>query len=301
MRHAPVVTSMVWYGVGSRDEGPGQTGLSHFLEHMMFKGTPRFPYGVLEEGVKRHGGMWNTFTSYDYTAYYEVLPAQHLEFSFEVEADRMAGMTFDPDLTVRERGIIVSEREGSENHPSFWLSEAFMATAFQVLPYRHAIIGSKADIRATTAEALAAHSRRYYRPDNASLVVVGDVETERVLRLAERHFGPLPPGGHLQPVHGGGARAGGRTARDRQSAGPASDSARGVPDPGGGASGPSGPDAAGHAALRQPCRRRCGDGPLQQAAPAAHRPGLAVTALVYVRAFQITRGSLCCRPRPRPP
>lgn len=199
MRHAPVVTSMVWYGVGSRDEGPGQTGLSHFLEHMMFKGTPRFPYGVLEEGVKRRGGMWNAFTSYDYTAYYEVLPAQHLEFSFEVEADRMAGMTFDPDLTVRERGIIVSEREGSENHPSFWLSEAFMATAFQVLPYRHAIIGSKADIRATTAEALTAHYRRYYRPDNASLVVVGDVETERVLRLAERHFGPLPPGGPLSP------------------------------------------------------------------------------------------------------
>lgn len=194
MRQAPVVTSMVWYGVGSRDEGPGQTGLSHFLEHMMFKGTPRFPYGVLEEGVKRRGGMWNAFTSYDYTAYYEVLPAQHLAFAFEVEADRMVGMTFDPDLTVRERGIIVSEREGAENHPSFWLNEAFMAAAFQVLPYRHAIIGSKDDIRATTAEALAAHYRRYYRPSNASLVVVGDVDAEQVLRLAERHFGPLPAG-----------------------------------------------------------------------------------------------------------
>nr|PZN73267.1 MAG: insulinase family protein [Bacillota bacterium] len=194
VRHAPVVTSMVWYRVGSRDEGPGQTGLSHFLEHMMFKGTPRFPYGMLEEGVKRRGGMWNAFTSYDYTAYYEVLPAQHLEFSFAVEADRMAGMTFDPDLTVRERGIIVSEREGNENHPAFWLNEAFMATAFQVLPYRHPIIGSKDDIRATTAEALAAHYRRYYRPNNAALVVVGDVEAEQVVRLAERHFGPLPPG-----------------------------------------------------------------------------------------------------------
>lgn len=199
VRHAPVVTSMVWYGVGSRDEGPGQTGLSHFLEHMMFKGTPRFPYGVLEEAVKRRGGMWNAFTSYDYTAYYEVLPAQHLEFSFEVEADRMASMTFDPDLTVRERGIIVSEREGGENHPSFWLNEAFMATAFRVLPYRHPIIGSKADIRATTADALAAHYRRYYRPNNAALVVVGDVEAERVLRLAERHFGPLPAGGPVPP------------------------------------------------------------------------------------------------------
>jgi len=200
MRHAPVVTSMVWYGVGSRDEVPGRTGISHFLEHMMFKGTPRFPYGVLEEGVKRRGGMWNAFTSYDYTAYYEVLPAPHLEFSFEVEADRMAGMTFDPDLTVRERGIIVSEREGLENHPSFWLNEAFMAAAFQVLPYRHHIIGSKADICATTADALAAHYRRYYRPNNASLVVVGDVDPDQVVRLAERHFGPLPAGGPVSPL-----------------------------------------------------------------------------------------------------
>lgn len=101
LHHAPLASVMVWYGVGSRDEEPGLTGLSHFLEHMMFKGTPRFPYGVLEEGVKRRGGMWNAFTSFDYTAYYEVLPARHLEYGLEVEADRMVNITFDPDLTMR--------------------------------------------------------------------------------------------------------------------------------------------------------------------------------------------------------
>ncbi|MBP2018744.1 zinc protease [Symbiobacterium terraclitae] len=203
LRHAPVVTAMVWYGVGSRDEAPGRTGISHFLEHMMFKGTPRFPYGVLEEGVKRRGGMWNAFTSYDYTAYYEVLPAQHLAWALEVEADRMTGMTFDPDLTVRERGIIVSEREGSENHPSVWLQEAFMAAAYQVSPYGHPIIGSKADIRATTAEALTAHYRRYYHPNNATVVIVGDVAPEQAFALAERHFGAIPAGAPVLPPDAG--------------------------------------------------------------------------------------------------
>ncbi|MFZ5815882.1 MAG: M16 family metallopeptidase [Bacillota bacterium] len=200
LHHAPVATIMVWYGVGSRNEKPGTTGISHFLEHMMFKGSPAFPYGVLEEGVKRRGGMWNAFTSYDYTAYYEVLPSRHLEYGLQVEADRMVNMTFDPDLTVRERGIIVSEREGSENRPTFWLMEAFMAEAYREFPYRHQIIGSKEDIRAMTAEALTQHYRRYYRPNNATLVVVGDFETERLLEMAHRHFGHLPAGDPVEPL-----------------------------------------------------------------------------------------------------
>ncbi len=200
LHHAPVACVMVWYGVGSRNEEPGRTGLSHFLEHMMFKGTRRFPYGVLEEGVKRRGGMWNAFTSYDFTAYYEVLPSRHLEFGLEVEADRMVNMTFDPDLTVRERGIIVSEREGRENSPHFWLFEAFMHEAYREFPYRHQVLGYKEDIRATTAEALTEHYRRYYRPNNATLVVAGDFETERLLELAHKHFGHLPRGEEVPPL-----------------------------------------------------------------------------------------------------
>jgi zinc protease len=192
---------MVWYGVGSRNEAEGRTGLSHFLEHMMFKGTERFPYGVLEEGVKQRGGLWNAFTSYDYTAYYEVLPARHVAFGLEAEADRMAAMTFDPDLTVRERGIIVSEREGRENSPHYWLFEAFMQAAYQEFSYRHHVLGHKADIQATTAEALTEHYRRFYRPNNATLVVTGDVDADQVVVLANRHFGLLLPGEPVeQPV-----------------------------------------------------------------------------------------------------
>lgn len=200
LRHAPVVCSMVWYGVGSRNETAGQTGISHFLEHMMFKGTPRFPCGALEEGVKARGGMWNAFTSYDYTAYYEVLPARHLEYGLEMEADRMVNMTFDPDLTVRERGIILSEREGRENNPYFWLFEAFMQEAYRLFPYRHPVLGYKEDIRSITAEGLTAHYRRYYRPNNATLVVVGDVEPDRLVELAEKHFGAIPPGLPVEPL-----------------------------------------------------------------------------------------------------
>jgi zinc protease len=200
LRHAPVACAMVWYGVGSRNERPGLTGLSHFLEHMMFKGTPRFPYGVLEEGVKLRGGMWNAFTSYDYTAYYEVLPARHLEYGLEVEADRMVNVTFDPDLTIRERGIIVSEREGRENSPHFWLFESFMQEAYRQFSYRHAVLGSKDDIRATTSQTLTEHYRRYYRPNNATLVVVGDFETSRLLQLANKHFGHLPPGPEVESL-----------------------------------------------------------------------------------------------------
>lgn len=202
LHHAPVATVMVWYGVGSRNERPGTTGISHFLEHMMFKGTPSFPYGVLEEGVKRRGGMWNAFTSYDYTAYFEVLPSRHLEYGLQVEADRMVNMTFDPDLTVRERGIIVSEREGYENRPTFWLMEAFMAEAYRDFPYRHHVLGSKEDIRSMTAEALTEHYRRYYRPNNATLVAVGDFESDKLLALAEKYFGHLPAGDSVEPVKG---------------------------------------------------------------------------------------------------
>lgn len=202
LHHAPLGVVMVWYAVGSRNEKPGFTGISHFLEHMMFKGTPQFPSGVIEEGAKRRGGMWNAFTSYDYTAYYEVLPARHLEFGLAVEADRMVNMTFDSDLTARERGIIVSEREGSENRPSSWLHEVFMQEVFRSFPYGHMVLGHKDDIKATTAAALTDHYQRYYRPNNATLVVAGDFETDRLLEMVQRHFGPLAPGAPVQRLAG---------------------------------------------------------------------------------------------------
>lgn len=200
VHHAPVVSVMLWYGVGSRNEGPGETGLSHFLEHMLFKGTPNFPLGAVEEGVKARGGLWNAFTSFDYTAYYEVLPSRHLEFGLMIEADRMANITFDPALTMRERGIIVAEKEGSENRPDYWLLSALMANAYQSFPYGHTVLGHKADIKAVTAEALTAHYQRYYHPGNATLVVVGDFETAELLRLVELHFGAIKAGAPVPPL-----------------------------------------------------------------------------------------------------
>ncbi|HYF94356.1 MAG TPA: pitrilysin family protein [Symbiobacteriaceae bacterium] len=200
LHHAPVACVMVWYGVGSQSEQPGRTGISHFLEHMMFKGTERFPMGALEEGVKLRGGMSNAFTNYDYTSYYQVLPARHLEFGMQVEADRMVNMRFDPDLTIRERGIIVSELEGRENSPHFWLQSGFMHEAFREMPYRHHVLGYKDDIKATTGEWLTEHYQRNYRPNNATLVAVGDFDTEQLLELADRHFGAIAPGAPVEPL-----------------------------------------------------------------------------------------------------
>ncbi|HWI50575.1 MAG TPA: pitrilysin family protein [Symbiobacteriaceae bacterium] len=200
LHHAPVACVMVWYGVGSRNEVPGRTGISHFLEHMMFKGTEQFPMGALEEGVKLRGGMSNAFTSHDYTSYYQVLPARHLEFGLQIEADRMVNMRFDPDLTVRERGIIVSELEGRENSPHFWLQSGFMHEAFKQMPYRHHVLGYKDDIKATTAQWLTEHYQRYYRPNNATLVAVGDFDTDKLLEMAQRHFGSILPGAPVAPL-----------------------------------------------------------------------------------------------------
>jgi zinc protease len=200
LHHAPVACVMVWYGVGSRNEPAGRTGISHFLEHMMFKGTQRLPMGALEEGVKLRGGMSNAFTNYDYTSYYQVLPARHLEFGMMVEADRMVNMNFDPDLTVRERGIIVSELEGRENSPHFWLQTGFMHEVFRQMPYRHHVLGYKDDIKATTGAWLTEHYQRFYRPNNATLVAVGDFDTDQLLQMAQSHFGSLEPGAPVEPL-----------------------------------------------------------------------------------------------------
>lgn len=200
VHRAPVVNFMVWYNVGSRNEAPGSTGISHFLEHMMFKGTPTYPNGAVEDAVRDRGGRWNAFTSYDYTAYYEMLPSRHMELAVRIESDRMKNVHFDRDLTVRERGIIVSEREGIENRPTFWLFEALMGAAYQQFPYRHHVIGTKDDIKGMTAEALTDHYRRFYRPNNAAVVAVGDFQTAEMRRMVEEHFGPISAGDPVAPL-----------------------------------------------------------------------------------------------------
>ena len=191
---APVATFWVWYRVGSRHERPGLTGISHWTEHMLFKGTPSHPKGELARFVERLGGRWNAFTWKDYTAYYEVLPSAHLGIAVELEADRMVNTVFDPAEVERERTVVISEREGSENYPGYLLREEVDAVAYMRHPYRTPVIGWKDDLRRITADDLRAYYRSYYQPNNALVVAVGDFSTDEVLTRVDRAFGPLSPG-----------------------------------------------------------------------------------------------------------
>jgi zinc protease len=196
---APVATCWVWYRVGSRNEGIGTTGISHWVEHMLFKGTPNIPKGEMDRLIARNGGTFNGFTSNDYTAYFETLPADRIELGLRIESDRMINSLFDPDEVASERTVIISEREGHENDPEWWLSEALMAAAFQVHPYRNEVIGWKSDLLAMTRDDLYNHYQTYYMPNNAVLVLVGDFETDAMLRKVEHYFTGLPVGPALPP------------------------------------------------------------------------------------------------------
>lgn len=194
LRHAPVVSCWIWYRVGSRNEPPGLTGVSHWVEHMLFKGTPRFPPGSIFRQVNRWGGTLNGFTWLDYTAYFETLPTPGWELALEIEADRMVAASFDPAEVERERTVILSERAGSENQPGTYLREEVVAAAFRAHPYGHPVIGYREDLLHITRDELYQHYRTFYQPNNAVLVVVGDVEPVAALQAVERHFGGIPAG-----------------------------------------------------------------------------------------------------------
>ncbi|MEN9937975.1 MAG: hypothetical protein RLZZ387_4554 [Chloroflexota bacterium] len=197
---APVATCFVWYRVGSRNETLGNTGISHWVEHMLFKGTPNIPKGAMDRLIARNGGTFNGFTSNDYTAYFETLPSDRIELGLQIESDRMVNSLFEPDEVESERTVIIAEREGYENDPDFWLNEAVMAAAFQIHPYRNEVIGWKSDLLALTREQLVNHYQTFYTPNNAVLVLVGDFKTDAMLRDVERAFGQLPAGPSLTPV-----------------------------------------------------------------------------------------------------
>lgn len=191
---APIVSSWIWYKVGSRDEPTGKTGVSHWTEHMMFKGTKKFPGGMLDKAVSRDGGRWNASTSRDSTRYYETMPAAKIDLALRLESDRMTKSLFDPKEVASERTVIISEREGSENEPMFRLGEAVQAASFRVHPYHHEIIGDMADLRSMTRGDLYDHYRAYYVPNNAVLCVAGDFETKAMLKRIRELFEPIPKG-----------------------------------------------------------------------------------------------------------
>lgn len=191
---APLISHWVWYRVGSRDEVPGRTGISHWTEHMQFRGTPRFPGGVLDRAIARDGGHWNAFTFLDWTTYYEVMPSDKIGLALELEADRMSGSMFRPEDVEAERTVIISERQGNENEPLFLLSEEIQAAAFRVHPYHHEIIGDMADLKTIQREDLFRHYQAYYVPNNAVLAIAGDFDTPAMLDQIQACYAGIPAG-----------------------------------------------------------------------------------------------------------
>jgi zinc protease len=196
----PIASFWVWYRVGSRNEEAGTTGISHWVEHMMFKGTPSLSKGEIFRRINANGGVLNGFTWLDYTAYFETLPSHRLDLALEIESDRMVNSNFHADEVESERTVIISEREGSENSPTFLLGEELGSAAFQAHPYGHSVIGWKSDLRAITRDDLFNHYQTYYTPNNAIVVVVGDFDTDSLLARVQERFGGIPSGPDVPPV-----------------------------------------------------------------------------------------------------
>jgi zinc protease len=192
---APLVTFQVWYRVGSRNEAWGKTGLSHMLEHMMFKGTERVGPEEFSRTIQENGGNDNAFTSYDYTAYFENLNADRVQVAIDLEADRTQNLVLREEDFRTERMVVMEERRlRTEDNPQAILVEQIMATAFQIQPYRWPIIGWMEDIARFTLDDLKTYYKTYYNPVNTFLVVVGDFKKEELLAKIEKAFGSYPKG-----------------------------------------------------------------------------------------------------------
>jgi zinc protease len=191
-RRAPTVVHMVWYRAGSMDETNGTTGVAHLLEHMMFKGTPTIGAGEFSRLVAASGGRDNAFTNRDYTAYFQQAPKQQLERMMEIEADRMRHLTLDPKEFEQEIKVVMEERRmRTDDQPRAALGEQLHALAFQAHPYRAPVIGWMSDLEAMTVQDARDWYERWYVPNNAYAVIVGDVDHEAVFSLAEKYYGPL--------------------------------------------------------------------------------------------------------------
>jgi zinc protease len=189
---APVATHMVWYKVGSADETPGKSGIAHFLEHLMFKGTERHPAGEFSAVVASLGGQENAFTSYDYTAYFQRVPKDALATVMGYEADRMVNLVLTEEVVNPERDVVLEERRmRTDSDPSAQLSEAMAAALWMNQPYRLPVIGWEQEIRGLTRDDAIGFYDRFYTPSNAILVVAGDVTTEEVRALAEGSYGKV--------------------------------------------------------------------------------------------------------------
>jgi zinc protease len=190
----PVVTQMIWYKVGSADETPGKSGLAHFLEHLMFKGTDAHPAGEFSQTVLRIGGNENAFTSTDYTGYFQRVPREQLPRMMEFEADRMTGLVLKDENVLPERDVVLEEYNMRlANNPDARLSEQIMAALYLNHPYGRPVIGWRQEIEKLSREDALAFYKRFYAPNNATLVIAGDVDVNEIRPLAERTFGQIAP------------------------------------------------------------------------------------------------------------
>lgn len=185
---APIVSTWLWYDVGSRNELPGKTGLSHWVEHMQFKGTRTYTAKEMEDTIARTGGYANAFTSPDWTTYFQTVPSAALEIALRFESDRMVNSLYEPEEVETERTVILSEREGNENDPQFLLSEAVQLAAFTQHPYRNEVLGSTEDLLSLTRDDLYNHYRNYYQPSNALLCLAGSFDVDSTLTLIKNYF-----------------------------------------------------------------------------------------------------------------
>ena len=192
---SPTASVWVWYRVGSKNERPGITGASHWVEHMLFQGSPRYAKGEIDRAVVSVGGELNAFTDSDFTAYFSTVPRAQLAVPLDIESDRMTRALITDQEVERERTVIHSEREGNENWPEFRVEEELYQLAFRIHPYRWDALGRRTDIERMTPAELREYYQRYYGTRNAVLVVAGAFEPAATAREVRRRFSPLPAGG----------------------------------------------------------------------------------------------------------
>jgi zinc protease len=197
---APVASFWIWYRVGSRNEHLGTTGISHWVEHMLFKGTPAFPKGRAEKEIARQGGAFNGATSYDFTTFFATLPTERIELALRIEADRMVNAVFDAEEVEAERTVIISERQGAENNPEFLLNEELMGAALRVHSYRSPTVGHLCDLETISRAQLYEHYQTYYAPNNALAVAAGDFDADAMVSLIEKRFGGIEERDCVPPV-----------------------------------------------------------------------------------------------------
>ena len=209
----PSITVQVWYKTGSRNERPGITGISHLFEHLMFKGTIKFPGGAFDRLIEANGGWDNAWTWLDNTAFFEVMPSQKIELVLKLEADRCRNLILDEENVNSERNVVINERLwGVDNSPEGSLYEVFINNAFVAHPYRWEVIGFLSDLKAITLEDCLEYYRIHYAPNNCFLIISGDFESSNIMNLVKKYFGPLkaeqppPPVNAVEPEQMGEKR-----------------------------------------------------------------------------------------------